>query len=483
MRIAALIVAAWAATASLQDNRAVLDAAARALGVDSLKTVRYTGTGFAYVFAQNYRPDGPYPKFHATYTRVIDYEKHASREDTTRTQFENPPRGGGGQPLYRESPGTVISSDTSPFGGGAVMLTPHGFVTAAFATTTSMSTARLDGRPVTTVSFTNPRGYAVTGYINSANFVEKTQTWVPNPILGDTLIETTFADYRTYGDVSFPTRITQSQGGSPVLEITVADVQPNATVALSAPIATPQPARVESERIADGVWYLKGTPDPNSQLVEFNDFSVIVESSVSEGRALANIAEAKRLLPGKPLRYHVNSHHHGDHAAGVRAFIAEGSTVVTHEMNRRFYEQLVLKAPRTLEPDTLARAPKPANFVWVKDKDKYVITDGNRTLEVYHVPNGHAANLLMSYLPKEKLLLITDIFNDFGMPRPNDPPPGIVSPYYAALGERMKELKLDVERLAPSHGTGAVPVAVLTKALQGKVQAPLDAARGKPLLR
>ena len=51
-------------------------------------------------------------------------------------------------------------------------------------------------------------------------------------------------------------------------------------------------------------------------------------------------------------------------------------------------------------------------------------------MEIYSVPNGHAINLLMSYLPKEKLLLITDIFNDFGEPRPNDPPAGITSPYY-----------------------------------------------------
>jgi glyoxylase-like metal-dependent hydrolase (beta-lactamase superfamily II) len=181
------------------------------------------------------------------------------------------------------------------------------------------------------------------------------------------------------------------------------------------------------------------------------------------------------VAPGKPIRYHVNSHHHGDHAAGLRAFIAEGSTIVTHEMNRRFYEQVVLKAPRTLATDTLSKAPRPANFMWIRDKQ--VIGDGERTLEIYHVPNGHAANLLMAYLPKEKLLIITDIFNDFGEPRPNDPPAGIVSPYYAALGERIKQLKLDVQTLAPSHGKGVVPAAVLTRLLQGTVQAPLSSRR------
>jgi glyoxylase-like metal-dependent hydrolase (beta-lactamase superfamily II) len=91
---------------------------------------------------------------------------------------------------------------------------------------------------------------------------------------------------------------------------------------------------------------------------------------------------------------------------------------------------------------------------------------------IYPVYNGHAANLLMSYLLNEKLLLITDVFNDFGMPRPNDPPPGLVSPYYAALGDRIKALKLDVQWLAPSHGTKINPVSRLNGLLQGTVQAP-----------
>jgi glyoxylase-like metal-dependent hydrolase (beta-lactamase superfamily II) len=316
----------------------------------------------------------------------------------------------------------------------------------------------------------------VNGYINAQGLVEKIDTWTPNPILGDTLIETTFSNYRAFGGIQFPTRIVQRQGGFPILELSIADVRPNGPVTIQAPAAAaPQQARVSSERIADGVWYLAGTPDPNSQLVEFRDFTVLIESSVTEARALANIAEAKRIAPNKPVRYHVNSHHHGDHAAGLRAFVAEGATIVTHEMNRRFYEQVVLKAPRTLAPDALARTPRAATFMWVSDKQ--VITDGERTLEIYHVPNGHAANLLMSYLPQEKLLIITDIFNDFGEPRPNDPPPGIVSPYYAALGDRIRQLKLDIERIAPSHGKGVVPAAVLTKLLQGTVQAPLSSRR------
>jgi glyoxylase-like metal-dependent hydrolase (beta-lactamase superfamily II) len=464
------------ATGSVQDARSVLADVARTLGVAGLKSVQYSGTGFTYAFAQNYRPDVPYPKFRATYTRAIDYERGLARDEIVRTQFEDPPRGGGGQPLYTPARATATVTGNSAWGGGVLALTPHGFVKAALAANPTMSSTRAGSRPLLVISFLMRGQYKVNGYVNAQHQVEKIETWTPNPILGDTLIETTFANYRGFGGIQFPGQIVQKQGGFPVLELTIDDVQPNAAVNIQAPAGgAPRPARASAEPIAPGVWYLAGSPDPNSQLVEFRDFTVLIESSVTEARALANIAEAKRVVPNKPLRYHVNSHHHGDHAAGLRAFIAEGSTIVTHEMNRRFYEQIVLKAPRTLAQDTLTRTPRPAVFTWVRDK--HVIGDGERTLEVYHVPNGHAANLLMSYLPREKVLIITDIFNDFGEPRPNDPPPGIVSPYYAALGDRIRQLKLDVERIVPSHGKGAMPAAVLTKLLQGTVQAPLTSRR------
>jgi glyoxylase-like metal-dependent hydrolase (beta-lactamase superfamily II) len=455
-----------------QDAAGVLREVDQALGASTLKSIRYSGTGFAYAFLQNPRPDVRYPKFFAKYTRSIDFEQGVSREETTRSQFENPPSGGGQQPLYTDTSGAAVTSMSSAWGGGAVALTPQGFVRAARAAQATVSQVRLDGRPMTMISFTAGGKYRVNGYVNAQHLIEKIETWTPQPTLGDMSIETTFSGYRDFNGVMFPARIVQKQWIYPVLELNVAAVEPNVAVALQSPGGGPQAARAESTKVGEGVWYLSGTPDPNSQLVEFKDFLVLVESSVTEGRALANIAEAHRLVPGKPIKYHVNSHHHSDHSAGLRAFVAEGSTIITHEMNRKFYEDVVLKAPHALEPDVLTRTPKKAEFIYLKDRGKYVITDGTRRLEVYHVANGHANNLLMSYLPDEKLLMITDIFNDFGMPRPNDPPAGLVSPYYAALDARLKELKLDVARLAPSHGRAVVPFSEFAEKVKGKVQAP-----------
>jgi glyoxylase-like metal-dependent hydrolase (beta-lactamase superfamily II) len=467
--VAFALVGLLANTSTSKDAGKVVEDVGRTIEATDLTTIRYSGSGYAYVFGQSYRPAGPYPKFYLKYSRVVDYQKGLSREETVRTQFEDPPRGGGNQPIYTEARGVLVVGENSPWGGSAVALTPHGWVKAAMASSPTSKSTIVNGKPIIVVSFTVREKYKVEGYVNNQNLLEKVNTWMPNPILGDTLVETTYSDYRDFGGAKFPAKIVQKQGGFPVLELTVSNVQSNAAANIEAPKSPPP--HVESQKIADGVWYLAGTPDPNSMAVEFKDFVVVIESSVTEERALANIAEVKRLVPNKPIRYHLNSHHHSDHAAGLRAFVAEGSTIITQEMNKSFYQQVVLKNSHALLQDRLSENPKPAKFIWVKDQ--YVVTDGDRRLEIYWVPNaGHTANLLMSYLPKEKVLFITDIFNEFGEPRSNDPPPGIVSPYYAALGEKIKELNLDVERLAPSHGKGVVPLSELTVHLQGKVQAP-----------
>src|SRR6266850_1936623 len=395
--LAAIIASGPEVRVAGQDATGVLREVDQALGASSLKSIRYSATGFAYAFLQNPRPDVRYPKFYAKYTRSIDFEKGVSREETTRAQFENPPSGGGQQPLYTDTTGAAVTGESSAWGGGAVALTPQGFVRAAMAAKATLSQGRVDGRPATVVSFMVRDTYKVNGYVNAQHLIERIETWTPQPTLGDMSIETTFSDYRDFGGVKFPGRIVQKQWIYPVLELNVTTVEPNVAIALQAPAGGPQGARVESTKVADGVWYLAGTPDPNSQLVEFKDFLVLV---------------------------------------------------------------------------ALTKAPRKAEFVYVKDRGKYVISDGTRSMEVYHVANGHSNNLLMSYLPKEKLLMITDIFNDFGMPRPNDPPPGLVSPYYAALDTRLKELRLDVERLAPSHGRAVAPYSQFADKVQGKVQAP-----------
>src|SRR4029077_17181586 len=113
-------------------------------------------------------------------------------------------------------------------------------------------------------------------------------------------------------------------------------------------------------------------------------------------------------VPGKPIRYVINSHGHFDHSGGLRAAVAEGATIITHAQNRPYFERAFANA-NTINPDVLAKSGKKARFKTVDEK--LVLQDSTRTVELFHVDDSHHSdNFLMVYLPKERLLIEADSF-------------------------------------------------------------------------
>lgn len=76
---------------------------------------------------------------------------------------------------------------------------------------------------------------------------------------------------------------------------------------------------------------------------------MVVEAPLNEARSLAVIAKVKETIPGKPIKYLVNTHAHFDHSGGLRTYVAEGATIVTHRGNEAYYKK-VWAAPHTLNP-------------------------------------------------------------------------------------------------------------------------------------
>ena len=180
--------------------------------------------------------------------------------------------------------------------------------------------------------------------------------------------------------------------------------------------ATIPPVQAPSTKLADGVWHVTGGSH-HSVVVEFDEYVAVVEGPLNEERSLAVLAEAKKLVPNKPVQYVLTTHHHFDHTGGLRTYVAEGATVVTHESNVPFFEK-TLRAPATLVPDMQAKNPKPPTLLGVSDK--YVITDGKQTVEVYtSAGDTHTNEYTLVYLPGPRILVEADTYS----PGPPDAPP------------------------------------------------------------
>ena len=187
----------------------------------------------------------------------------------------------------------------------------------------------------------------------------------------------------------------------------------------------------------------------------------MIEGPLNDAPSLAAILdEARKLVPGKPIKYLVNTHNHFDHAGGIRAYVAEGATVITQPANKPFYEQ-VWKAPAHSRARRLSKNPKKASFITFKDK--YVLTDGGSSIEVYQVDgDNHNAGISIVYLPKEKILVEAD---DFTPAPPNAPSHGTSRPrlHGSFVHGYVQKLNLDVHTIAPLHGF-VVPFSDLQKA-------------------
>jgi len=476
LMIPSLVVAIAVASSACGPQAGSLQAANDTLGAAQVNAIEFSGTGRWYQFGQAPAPNLPWPAFDvSSYTATINYAAPAARVQMTRKQTVEPGRV---RPApVEQKPDQYVSGTTAwnlaAAAGAApntapvaqpqpaaveervmeIWTTPHGFLKAAVANNAT-STPSEGGSEVTFSSGKNK----YVGIINAQNEVTRVQTWIDNPVLGDTEVVFTYSDYKDVGGVRFPSRIQRVQGEHPVLELTVSAVTANPAVNITAPAeanAAPAPVAVTVEKLANGVYYLKGGTH-HSVAIDQKDHIVVVEGPQNEARSSAVIAKVKETIPNKPIKYLVNTHVHFDHSGGVRTFVDEGATIVTHQDNKPYYQK-AWDAPHTINPDKLAQSKKTATFETFGDK--HVLTDGSRTIEIHKITGGgHNDAFAMVYLPKEKILIEGDAYTP---PAANAPPPTAANPFSVNLDENITRLKLDVKQIAPLHGPGVATMADL----------------------
>ena len=457
MAATALLLITLADVPSAQNAPTVIEAALRAMGADSLSSITYSGTAAIGNFGQSRTISfGLASSIIRNYTRTIDFAQSASRV----TGFIAPPAVHGlPQPGEFEQ---VVGANDGWDQQMEIWVTPWGFLRGAAAHAATVREQKVDGTSYRVVTWSparkSPSGqpYRVIGYLNSENLVERVETWVEHPVLGDLPVEMRYRDYRDVAGLKVPGRIAERQQGMEVFAAAIDAVLANppdvaarltpstrfvATRTTAVSAASTRASGAGSEMIAEGVYQIPG--EYSALAIDMHDYVVVAGGGGDEARGQAIIAETKRLLPNKPIKYVVSTHPHFDYLSVLPPFVAEGVTILADDVSRYFIER-ALGNPRTLVRDALARSRKQPKVEGILDK--LVLTERARSIELHHLEKfEHSDATLVVYLPREKILL-TDV---------DVPPPGQPStPAVQSLLENLDRLQIDFNRLVTVRPNG-----------------------------
>ncbi len=507
------------------DPEPVLREAAKAIGTDNLRCVTISGTGYAGVVGQQkesgWNIDWPRGEALTNYTRTMNWEAKTSKEHFDRKPGLNPASWKygtgwkGGTPLQQHPHQTFAVNGKYGWhidgvGGKPVAaspedaerwqldlwMNPHGFLKAARQPGANpravwrweLGESGRDGHTtipekMTVVSITMFGKYRVDATINKEHMLQRIHTWVPDPVLGDMNYEHEFTN-ESYVDIGegirFPTvwhhhdgwddnfgaqNISAGHNGfGGVFKTITANVCADPLTVPGSVLQTTFPVRVETQKLADGV-YLLGGGSHNSVAVEFKNYVAVVEAPLDERRSLAVIEAVVQLIPNKPIRFLINTHQHFDHIGGLRTYMHIGATIITHSKNFNFYNHDVLNyTPRTLDPDMLSLWPPTElaeGYQYETVRENYVLSDGTRDLQISYVqPLAHVEGMLMAYLPKEKIAIEADLYDSF-------PTGAAATAANRSFYNHVQRLGLDIGAIAPIHGP-AVPWNDFMKVINGR---------------
>ena len=313
----------------------------------------------------------------------------------------------------------------------------------------------------------------------------KVETIEDDPIHGDVLIEVFFDDWREVDGIMFPFLVTHELNDEVIEErrnlIAVNVDLPDDTFTL--PISLQNlsaDAEDDSSRgwlasqwylrmhafgiphydinhfanfteMAPGVYHVTGATH-HSLVVEMNDHIVVVEPPLYEERSQAVINEIADRWPDKPIRYIVATHAHDDHIGGLRAYAAEGATIIGSEPGLNEVKH-ILNSSHTLRPDLLqTNPPELIRIETVPENEKMSLSDGNKSIDIYTVNNTHSNDMLAVYLPSERILLDSDLYSPGGTPEP-------FRKYSKELLKFINDSGIEVDMIAGTHGdSGGGPI-------------------------
>jgi phosphoglycerate dehydrogenase-like enzyme/glyoxylase-like metal-dependent hydrolase (beta-lactamase superfamily II) len=210
------------------------------------------------------------------------------------------------------------------------------------------------------------------------------------------------------------------------------------------------------KEVAPGVFFRYSAISPtdpsifggsNNIWVIFEDYVVVIDANFP--KEAEDVLAAIRKSTTKPVRYVLDTHHHGDHAYGNAVWTAAGASIVAHV---RCAELLRTNGPKEFaeagkgpqgRKDVAASTLKVPTVVF---DNKLVLDDGKQRVEFLFLGHAHTPGDAVAYLPRQKILCTGDacVNGAYNFMGHSD------SASWVRALERMQGL--DVELVLPGHG-------------------------------
>ncbi len=297
-----------------------------------------------------------------------------------------------------------------------------------------------------TVSFVDPSGMRRWIHVDAkTRLVTRVERLESDSVLGDDRQSTDYLAWAAIDGLVVPTRMRHRRLWYVEEEVTCAKTASAVVIGERLPAAPgKEPPHVTVARVGEGLYTARLDHLNNrTMFLERADDVIAFEAPLDSATGELVIAAIDRTTGGKPIRWLVLSHHHPDYVGGLRPFVARGTHIVTTPGNVDYIRQIA-EAPHTVEPDQLARAPKPVVVEAVHAKR--VLGEGATAVTLYDIGvfSSHTDEYLIYHFMRERILFVGDMVSL----RPG--PITAARPRAVGLLNALESLHLDVERIYQS---------------------------------